>query len=87
MRINEKMLESLCDSINTIKNTPITPYSRDNGKFKANIGNYHLYFAYGSVALHKMTNEGGGVSEIFGLTTKRDLYNQLHAFLKGARND
>lgn len=87
MRITEKMLESLCDTINEMKNTPLKPYSRDNGVFKANIGNYHLYFAYGSVALHKINNEGGGITQIIGLSTKRDLYNQMNAFLRGARND
>jgi hypothetical protein len=87
MRVSEKMLESLCDTINKVKNTPEKAYDRIEGKFKANIGNYHLYFAYGSVGLHKMVNEGGGVSEVIGLSTKKDLYYQLHAFLKGARND
>jgi len=87
MRVSEKMLESLCETINNLKGSPVAPYSMIDGKHKANIGNYHLYFAYGSVGLHKMVNEGGGVSEIIGLNTKKDLYYQLHAFLKGARND
>ena len=87
MRVSEKMLESLCETINNLKGAPVAPYSRDNGKFKANIGNYHLYFAYGSVALHKTNNEGGGITEIIGLSTKKDLYYQMQSFIRGARND
>ena len=87
MRVSEKMLESLCETINNLKGTPDKAYSVIDGKPKANIGNYHLYFAYGSVALHKTNNEGGGITEIIGLSTKKDLYYQLQAFIRGARND
>lgn len=86
MRITIKQLESLCDWINKVKEAPIKPYERVEGQFKANIGNYHLYQAYGAVALHRMTNEGGGVSEVLGLGTKKELYNEMHAYIKGITN-
>ena len=87
MRISEKMLETQCNIINNLRKTPEKAYDRIEGKFKANIGNYHLYFAYGSVGLHKMVNEGGGVHEVFGLTTKRELFNQLQSYIRGILND
>jgi hypothetical protein len=91
-RITEKQLEALVSWINELTESPATSYTRnDEGKLSANIGNYHLYFAYGGVNLHRMTNEGGGVNTPLGggTRTKRELFNQLHAFINGlrAKND
>jgi len=83
MRITIKQLEALTDWINELTHNPLKPYENINGRLKANIGNYHLYQAYGSIALHRMVNEGGGISDIIGLSTKKDLYYQLQAFIKG----
>ena len=44
---------------------------------------YQLYLAYGSYGLEKVINDGGGCRTIFGLTTKKELYNQMSAFIKG----
>lgn len=85
-RISIKQLKALCTWINELKNTPIEAYERIDGKVKANIGNYHLYQAYGAVALHRMVNEGGGVTEVLGLSTKRELYDKIHAYIKGITN-
>jgi hypothetical protein len=91
-RITEKQLESLVQWVNELTNSPPTSYTRtEDGKLSANIGNYHLYFAYGGVNLHRMTNTGGGVNTPLGegTRTKRELFNQLHAFINGlrAKND
>jgi hypothetical protein len=91
-RITEKQLESLVHWVNELTNSPPTSYTRtEDGKLSANIGNYHLYFAYGGVNLHRMTNTGGGVNTPLGegTRTKRELFNQLHAFINGlrAKND
>jgi hypothetical protein len=84
-RITEKDLEATVAYLNRLTNSPDTPYTRIDNKLNANIGNYHLSHAYGGVKLHRMVNEGGGVREPIstGYTTKRDLYNQLHAFIRG----
>jgi hypothetical protein len=87
-RITEKQLEALVSWINELTGSPATSYTRnDEGKLSANIGNYHLYYAYGGVNLHRMTNEGGGVNTPLGggTRTKRELFNQLHAFINGLR--
>jgi hypothetical protein len=90
-RITEKQLESLVQWVNELTNSPATSYTRTDDKLTANIGNYHLYYAYGGVNLHRMTNTGGGVNTPLGegTRTKRELFNQLHAFINGlrAKND
>jgi len=86
MRVSIKQLEALCTYINELRNTPIKPYDRIDGQFKANIGNYHLYQAYGAVGLHRMCNEGGGITEILSLSTKKELYDRIHAYIKGIQN-
>lgn len=49
------------------------------------IGAYVLSYAYGGVKLEQITNECGGVCTIStgGYGTKRELYNQMQAFLRG----
>jgi hypothetical protein len=86
MRVSIQQLKDLCTYINELKGTPIKPYDRIEGQFKANIGNYHLYQAYGAVGLHKMCNEGGGITEILSLSTKKELYDKMHAYIKGINN-
>lgn len=44
---------------------------------------YQFYIAYGSYGLNKVVNDGGGCKTIIGLTTKKDLYNQMEMFIKG----
>lgn len=85
-RITESNLNFLVKRINEVTGSPAEPYTKlKNGKFKANIGNYHLDWAYGGVKLVRMHSGGGGIKEVLhsGFTTKRDLYNQLHSFLIG----
>jgi hypothetical protein len=85
-RISEAALQSVVDRINRTMGTPLTPYTRDeSGKFAANVGNYHLDGAYGGWALHQMGSESGGIRDVLrsGHVPKRDLYNQMCAFLEG----
>ncbi len=90
-RITQKDLECLTQRINEATNSPLIPYRRNGteGKrhtgFTANIGNYHLDYAYGGVKLVRMVNGGGGITEISrdGFGTKRELYNWMRAFLVG----
>jgi hypothetical protein len=47
-RITEKMLELSLMRLNAITNSPTEPYTlNDDGKWTANIGNFHLSGAYG----------------------------------------
>lgn len=84
-RITEKDLQNLCDRINEATGSPMTPWERVNDRNRANIGNYHISHAYGGVCLQRMHNESGGVSCPLsqGHGPKRDLYNEMYAFLCG----
>ena len=89
MRITDKDLEAVVNRINRLLDKPQEPYTRDSeGRFRANIGNYHISGAYGGKALHCMCNEGGGVSDVFGRghMPKRELYELMHAYIKGIEN-
>lgn len=82
-RIRQKDLENLINELNEKTNSPMTPWTKTADGFNANIGNHHLYYAYGSVGVHRMINEGGGVCEIIGLGTKRETYDKLRFLFTG----
>lgn len=46
---------------------------------------YQFYMAYGAYGLVKIVNDGGGARTIIGLTTKKELYNQMESLIKGIR--
>lgn len=83
-RITEANLQAVVDRINRTVNAPMEPWTRlPNGTARANVGNYHLSHAYGRVSLEVMINEGGGVKRVCGSGTKRELYNEMFAFIAG----
>lgn len=84
-RITIANLEAVVDRINRATGSPSSPWRREGDRNRANIGNYHLSHAYGGVCLHRMCNESGGVTTPLGLghVPKRELYEQLHAFVRG----
>ena len=82
-RIKLQWIESLVEQLNEATSNPVTSYTKVGDKFNANIGNYHLYEAYGAVGLHQMVNEGGGITEIFCLGSKRETYEKIKAYLRG----
>lgn len=84
-RITDSMLENRVKRINKLTNSPLTLYSKVDGKNVANVGNFHLSRAYGGVCLHRMCNESGGVRTpiISYHTTKRHLYDLMNAWIDG----
>lgn len=84
-RINTKDLENKVNYLNELTGNALTPYTRTEEGMTSNIGNYHLYWAYGGVTLHQMNNEGGGVTEPLscGLGTKKELYYAMDSFIAG----
>ena len=86
MRVTRKDLDYLVTRINEITDSPqeyIT--TTPNGKFKANIGNYHIEGAYGGVRLSRVSTDGGGITTVSttGFGTKKELYNWMSAFIAG----
>lgn len=84
-RITKKNLQARIETINSILNRPVTPYSQVEGKLIANIGNFSLSQCYGGYCVHLMVNDGGGVSTPIwaGHITARDAYERLSAFISG----
>jgi hypothetical protein len=84
-RITDKDLAAVCARINAATGSPATPYADG----KAQIGNFHISFAYGGVCLHRMCNVSGGVSTplMGGHVPKRELFNAMHAYLAGLTED
>jgi hypothetical protein len=84
-RITDSMLEARVRRLNELTGSPMSPYSKIDDRNVANIGNFHLSYAYGGVCLHRMANEGGGVRTpiISYHTTKRELYDLINAFMDG----
>ena len=82
MRITEKDMTKLVERLNELTGSPLT-YMDENRK--TNIGHFCLAYAYGGVQLQRVCNYSGGVSTFLnsGYTTKRDLYNLIHAFIDG----
>ena len=84
-RVKQEDLGHLVRRINKATGSPAVAYTKTNDKYTANIGNYHLDYAYGGVQLIRMVNDGGGVENIStqGFGTKRQLYHWMQAFLVG----
>jgi hypothetical protein len=84
-RITKKLLQARIETINSILNRPLTPYTRTGEMLVANIGNFSLSQAYGGYGVHLMVSKLGGVScPIWdGHITARDAYDRLSAFIAG----
>ncbi len=84
-RITLAQLQAICARINRVTGSPPEPYVKQpDGRYVAQIGCYLLSQAYGGVALHRMHNSGGGVSDVFGgHIPRRQLADRMYAFLAG----
>lgn len=88
-RITIKHLDIVAGWLNKATNNPPEPYAKDaQGKYKAQIGNFHISQAYGGYCLHQMNNNEGGVTTPLGQghIPARELYEQMQAFLKGIQH-
>jgi hypothetical protein len=84
-RITEKELQAIVDRLNNIMDKPRTTYLKTGDKYISQIGNYHLSFAYGGVALHQIVNDKGGVRDVLGTghVTKRELAGRMYSYVAG----
>jgi hypothetical protein len=84
MRINKKDLEILVNRINKITNSPMEYALKVDGKYKIQVGHFHLDGAYGGWKLVRTVNDGGAIEEItYGFISKRELYEKMKAYLSG----
>ncbi len=88
-RITENDLRLAVEHLNDTAGTPQNIYSKDeNGEIQGNAGCYHLDYANGGVSLVQMcekSRHGQGVRTIIPRGTKRELYNQIMAYIMGMR--
>lgn len=84
-RITRAHLEAKAATINSMTKSPAEPYRKTDDKLTANIGNYHISGAYGGYCLHRMSNESGGVFDVFncGHIPARELAALMSAYTAG----
>jgi hypothetical protein len=84
-RITRSFLEAKAATINRMTNSPLESSRIIDGKYRANVGNYHISGAYGGYCLHRMATEGGGVNDVFnsGHMPARDLAALISAYTAG----
>tara|TARA_R110000796_G_C14391534_1_gene416502 strand:- start:463 stop:732 length:270 start_codon:yes stop_codon:yes gene_type:complete len=81
MKTSISVLNILVTRINDLVGASEEPYTNR----KANIGNYHLDWAYGGVQLHRMSNERGAIRVIShdGYSTKPKMDSCLRHIITG----
>lgn len=84
-RVTEKQLNEAIKYLNKLMDTPVERHTFKDGKYRANIGNYHLDCAYGGYMLVQTVTEGGGIRNVSngGYGTKRELLSFIHAYRDG----
>jgi hypothetical protein len=84
-RVSTEQLQAIVNRINTMTNSPLKPYETVEGKYVAQIGNYHLSQAYGGFALHRMQSDGGGIVDVLGRghMPKREIAELMYAWIRG----
>jgi hypothetical protein len=84
MRVTTKDLETVINRINAMTGNKPEAYTQTDNGYKANVGTYVLDGAYGGWKLQQIVNFHGAVTNITtGYVPKRELYNQMQAFIKG----
>ena len=73
--------------MNRATNSPVEPYTTQNGKTVANVGNYHLEEAYGGYNVTRTIGQGDEIHHPFGddFMPKRELLGRIRAFLAGIK--
>ena len=84
-RITRAHLDAKAQTINSMRGAPSEPSRMVDGKYRANVGNYHISGSYGGYCLHRMSNESGGVSDVFscGHVPARELAALMSAYAAG----
>ena len=87
MRITIKDLENRVKYLNELTEKPTQRYTKKDGKYISNVGHIFISQAYGGCELQQVWNEGGAVIDVLktGHIPKKELYNQINAFIEGIR--
>jgi hypothetical protein len=84
-RTTRAHLDAKAATLNSMTKSPVEPSRMVDGKWTANVGNYHISGANGGYCLHRMATEGGGVSDVFdcGHISARELAGLMSAYMAG----
>ena len=84
-RITRAHLDGKADTLNRMTNSPVESSRMVDGKWTANVGNYHISGANGGYCLHRMATEGGGVNDVFncGHISAKQLAALMSAYIAG----
>jgi hypothetical protein len=82
-RITNEQIDGVIELLNETLDRPRNPWTRNKGKNKGNVGNFHVYSAYGGYGLHEIVNESGAAKGVIELGSKRVLFEGVHLLLKG----
>lgn len=84
-RITRAHLDAKAATINNMTKSPAEPSRMVDGKYRANVGNYHIDCAYGGYSLHRMATEDGGAVDVFnvGHIPARELAGLMSAYTAG----
>lgn len=86
-RVTIADLEAVCRRINRMVNSTDQQevWTRTEDGLRANIGVFYIDGAYGGVALYRVMNEHGGVTDVLnvGHVPKRELQRLMFAFIEG----
>ncbi len=90
-RITDKDLNGMIARLNRLTGMPAEPYAKNGDRYEPQAGCYHLSHAYGGVCLHRMSLTAGCTGVTTPLTgghvTKRELYDQIYAFIRGIETE
>ena len=90
-KITAKRLEQMAAAINAELGVKATEAwtQQEDGSYKANIGYHHIHSSGYGYSLVRLCNESGGITDILHGRTKREIMQQMRAFLFGlaARNE
>lgn len=83
-RITKKRLERSLENLNHVFGENPAPYTKTDEGLRANAGTFVLDIAYGGYAVDRM-HKSGGVSNVIGRGTARETWEQIQAYMAGAR--
>jgi hypothetical protein len=83
-RIYPRDLGTQIDYLNRLAGLPTEPYEETPEGVRPVPGVFTLSSSYGGYALHRISNQGGGVLDVFqiGHVKARELHGRLAAYIK-----
>lgn len=85
-RIREANIRAVLSRIAKLTGTHDgSPWKREGNRLVAIVGTYLVDSAYGGWKLAQIVNESGGQRDVLysGYVSRRELYEQMHAYIKG----